>query len=87
MRFMQAPKPRAKSAFKSSMCSKPTAKRIMPWVMPAARRWSSVKRPWVVLDGWVMVVLVSPRLAVIEHTCVLSITAKACAARHRHARP
>ena len=48
-----------------------------PWPIPAAWRCSSVKRPCEVLAGWVMVVLVSPRLAVMLHTCVLSITWKA----------
>ena len=42
--------------------------------MPAAWRCASVSRECEVLAGWVMVVLVSPRLAVIEHTRVLSIT-------------
>ena len=49
--------------------------RIAPWVMPAARRCASVSRPCVVLDGWVIAVFVSPRLAVIDATRVCSITA------------
>ena len=65
--------------FRSSTSSRPTARRIMPCVMPAARRWSSLKRPWDVLAGCVIVVLVSPRLAVIEQMRVASITANAAA--------
>ena len=61
----------------SSTSSRPTATRIMPCVMPAARRCSSVRRPCEVLAGCVIVVLVSPRLAVIEQILVLSMTWKA----------
>ena len=77
-------RPRASRSFRSSMSSRPTATRIRPWVMPAAWRCASVSRPCEVLAGWVMVVLVSPRLAVIEHTRVLSITWNAL---RRAARP
>ena len=40
--------------------------RTSPSPMPAAARCSGVMRLWVVVAGWVMVVLVSPRLAVID---------------------
>ena len=58
----------------SATSSSPIATRIIPWVMPAAIRCSSLSRPCDVLAGWVIVVLVSPRLAVIEQTRVLSMT-------------
>jgi len=58
----------------SSTSSRPTATRTMPWTIPAAWRCTSVRRPCEVLAGWVMVVLVSPRLAVIEQIRVLSMT-------------
>ena len=45
--------------------------------MPEAARASALMRPCVVLAGWVIVVLVSPRLAVIEITFVLSTTRQA----------
>ena len=67
----------------SSTSSRPTATRIIPCVMPAARRCSSVRRPCDVLAGCVMVVFVSPRLAVIEQTSVASMTWKAFFARDR----
>ena len=54
----------------------PPPARIMPWLMPAAWRCASLSRPCEVLAGWVMVVLVSPRLAVIEQTRVASITGR-----------
>ena len=53
--------------------------RIRPWPTPAAWRCSSVKRPCEVLAGWVMVVFTSPKLAVMLHSNVLSITWKALA--------
>ena len=84
----QAARPRARSALMSSTSSRPTATRIRPCVMPAAWRCSSVSRPCEVLAGWVIVVLVSPRLAVIEQTCGASITWKAFArAASRRRRP
>ena len=47
--------------------------------MPAAALASGATRPWVVVYGWVIVVRVSPRLPVIEHSFVLSITRHAAA--------
>ena len=47
--------------------------------MPAAWRCSSVRRPCEVVAGWVMMVLVSPRLVAMLSTRVLSITWKALA--------
>ena len=70
-------RPRSRSAWMSSTSSRPTATRTIPWTMPAAWRCASVSRPCEVLAGWVMVVLVSPRLAVIERISVESIRWKA----------
>src|SRR6185369_6272767 len=67
-------RPRARSASISATSSSPIATRIIPCVIPAAARCSSLSLPCDVLAGCVIVVLVSPRLAVIEHTCVESMT-------------
>ena len=42
--------------------------RTKPSEMPAALRASGLTRQWVVVAGLVMVVRVSPKLAVIEHS-------------------
>ena len=73
----QRARPRSRSASMSSTSSRPTATRIIPWAMPAACRCSSLSRPCEVLAGCVIVVLVSPRLAVIDRMRVASMTWKA----------
>jgi hypothetical protein len=70
-------RPRARSACKSAGLSSPTAIRNKPSPMPDAARASAEMRPWVVDAGWVMVVLVSPRLAVIDSRRQLSTTRQA----------
>src|SRR5680860_789706 len=69
--YCNASKPRCKSALRSSTFSSPTAMRNRMGLMPANSRCSSVRRPCVVVAGCVMVLLVSPRLAVIESRRVL----------------
>jgi hypothetical protein len=54
--------------------------RTSPSVMPALARASGVRRPCVVVAGWVMVVRVSPRLAVIDISRVASISLPCVAA-------
>ena len=66
--------PRARSALISCGDSRPTAIRNNPPVIPAASRASWLIRPCVVVAGWVNVLLVSPRLAVIEINLALSMT-------------
>ena len=56
----------------SSTSSKPTDKRIRPSFTPASARSFALKRKWVVVAGWVMVVLASPKLLVIETARVLA---------------
>jgi len=53
------------------MFSRPTAIRTKPSTMPASFLACGVMRQCVVVAGWVMVVRVSPKLAVIEHRRVL----------------
>ncbi|MNV83231.1 hypothetical protein D3C71_1770180 [compost metagenome] len=45
--------------------------------MPAASRSCGVRRPWEVVAGWAMVVLLSPRLVVMEITRVASMKRQA----------
>src|SRR3569832_2462637 len=66
--------PRAKSALRATVSSRPTAIRTRLSLIPAAARASGDKRPCVGVLGWVIVLLVSPRLAVIAMSRVLSIT-------------
>jgi UDP-2,3-diacylglucosamine hydrolase len=69
-------RPRARSACRSAG----TPGRRPPqqaFPMPEAARASALMRPWVVLAGWVMVLLVSPRLAVIDIRRVASTTFQA----------
>ena len=61
----------------------PTAMRSKPSSITRLRRASAEIRPWVVDAGWVIVVLVSPRLAVIDITLQLSTTCQAAAARRQ----
>ena len=76
-------RPRARSCFRSSTSSSPTEIRMNPSPMPASWRCSCVRRPWVVVAGWVMVLLVSPRFAVMEMMRVESITRHAAPVRLR----
>src|SRR5512135_1073310 len=71
--------PRARSFWISTTASSPTPMRIRPSLMPAAARASGEMRACVVVAGWVIVVLVSPRLAVMDSSLVLSITRHAAA--------
>src|SRR3569832_123171 len=66
--------PRAKSALRSTVSSRPPAIRTRLSLITAAARASGDKRPCVVVLGWVIVLLVSPRLAVIAMSRVLSIS-------------
>src|SRR3569623_2465049 len=66
--------PRAKSALRSTVSSRPTAIRTRLSLIPATARASGDKRPCVVVLGWVIVLLVSPSLAVIALSRVMSIT-------------
>ena len=64
--------------------------RIRPSRMPARSRASGLMRPCVVVAGWVIVVRVSPRFAVIDISRTRSITAQArarAAARASRRRP
>src|SRR5258706_507630 len=64
--------PRARSALMSLAASRPAATRSKPSPRPAASRTCADKRPCVVLAGCVIVVLASPRLAVMEINWVAS---------------
>ena len=52
----------ARSSIRSSTSSRPTDSRKRPGAMPSAARCSGFRRWWVVVSGWVMRLLASPRL-------------------------
>ena len=57
-----APNPRSKSSIMSMTSSRPTDNRTIPGEIPTFARSSTVNLEWVVVDGWVIRLLASPRL-------------------------